>query len=173
MSSLTPLYMLNAVDLRRATKAGSSRKTIISKLVVPSIKFKTASHAPGGSVMDVNFNQPRIDAPEPRFSVKGVDTDAFDGMGEIDEWVMAGAYTDKTNGRVVPSRVLLTGAISSFEPDESDPTEFQGCAYGFTEVTRIEMTLDNKQLFMADLFAGELIINGKDHFAAISNALGA
>jgi hypothetical protein len=163
--------MLNAVDLRRATVAGSSRKTILKKLVIPSVKFVTSERTPGGGTMTVNYAQKRVQAMEPRFSVDGIDIDAFAGMGEIEQWTMAGAYTDKRTGRVVPGRLFLTGAITSFEPDESDPVEFQGCAYGFSEVISIEFLLDNKQLFKVD--DDELVVGGKDLNASVRAALGA
>ncbi|MBS8259720.1 MULTISPECIES: phage major tail tube protein [Alphaproteobacteria] len=168
-----PIYMLTAVDVRRAEEAGTSRATTISKLTIPAIKFANANHNPGGSVMAVDFTQPRIEALEPAFSVKGIDTDIFRGLGVRDRWVFAGAYRDKTNGLDVPARGVIEGAISEWEPDESDPSDFQGCNHVFREVTHFEFSLDGTELWYADFEERILRRNGVDLFEGVRRALGA
>lgn len=168
------LYMLTAVDVRRAEQAGSSRAVTISSLTLPGITFATASHNPGGGVMETNFALPRIEAPEPAFAAKGIDTDIFTGLGLTERWVFAGAYRDKTNnGRVVPGRAIIEGAITAWEPDESDPAEFQGCTHTFAEVTHYELTLDSQELFYVDFFERVIRRSGVDLFADERRALGA
>jgi len=166
------LYMLTAVDVRRAEKEGTSRATTISKLTIPPIKFMTAGHNPGGSVMATDFSLPRIEALEPKFMVKGLDTDIFGGLGERDRWVFAGAYKDKRTGLDVPGRAVIEGAITQWEPDESDPADFQGCNHSLTEVTHFELTLDGKELFYIDFWERILRRDGEDLFAGVRGALG-
>lgn len=167
------IYMLAAVDVRRAEKEGTSRATSISKLTIPPIKFATASHNPGGGVMATDFNLPRIEALEPKFMVKGLDTEVFGGLGEVDRWVFAGAYKDKKTGLPIPGRAVIEGAISQWEPDESDPADFQGCNHALTEVTHFELTLDGKELFYVDFWERILRRNGVDMFEGVRGALGA
>lgn len=170
---MQPLYLLTAVDVRRATQAGSSRATIIEKLTLPAIKFVTAEHNPGGGVMAVNYALPRIEAVEPAFAVKGFDTDIFNGFGLIDTWVFAGAVRDKKTNKGLPARAIIEGAITEWEPDEASPTEFLGCNHSIKEVTHYEFWLNGKELWYVD--AEERIIrrNGIDLFAEERQALGA
>ncbi|WP_394689059.1 phage major tail tube protein [Hoeflea sp.] len=167
------LYMLTAVDVRRAEVGGSSRATTIDKLTIPAINFMTAEHNPGGGVMSVNYALPRIEAPEPAFSVKGIDTDVFGGMGLRDKWTFAGAYRDKKTNRAVPARGVIEGAVTNWEPDESDPGEFQGCNHIFKEVTHFEFLLDGVELWYIDADERVMRRNGEDLFAADRLALGA
>lgn len=166
-------YVLQAVDVRRATEAGSSRAITISKLTLPAVKFITADHTPGGSVMTVDFTLPRIEALEPAFEAKGIDLEIFAGMGEVDRWTFAGAYREKRTGKVIPCRAIIEGAVVEWEPDDSDPTELQGCNYAFKEVTHYEFIMDGKELFYVDDWERVLRLNGQDRFAEIRNALGA
>ncbi|MBP1852111.1 phage major tail tube protein [Rhizobium halophytocola] len=169
------LYLLTAVDVRRATQSNTSRAMTISKLTMPGLKFATAEHNPGGGVMAVNFALPRIEAPEPAFSAKGIDTEIFTGMGETERWVFAGAYTRREpgGGSVVAARAVIEGAITSWEPDESDPAEFQGCTHTFANVTHYELTLDGTELFYVDAFERVLRVGGNDLYAGQRRALGA
>lgn len=170
---MQPLFMLTAVDVRRAEVAGSSRATTIAKLTIPPIRFVTASHNPGGGVMAVDYTLPRVQAIEPAFSVKGIDTDVFTGIGERDRWVLAGAYRDKKTNRAIPGRCIIEGAIAEWTPDESDPGEFQGCNHQFKEVTHFELALDGKELWYIDTEERIIRRNGVDLFAADRQALGA
>ncbi|SON55538.1 major tail tube protein [Hartmannibacter diazotrophicus] len=170
---MQPLYVLQAVDVRRATVAGSSRATTVQKLVIPPIKFMNANHNPGGGVMSVDFTLPRTEPIEPTFMVKGIDTDIFDGMGFADEWTFAGAFRDKQSGAMVPMRAVIKGAISEWEPDESDPADFIGCNHIFKEVTHFDLTMDGKELYYIDFWERVLRVSGNDLFADIRSALGA
>ena len=171
---MQPFYMLTAVDVRRATEPETSRATTISKLPIPSLSFATASHNPGGSVMAVDFTQPRLEAPEPKFEAKGIDIEIFRGMGQRERWVFAGAYVNKApgGGRPVPGRCIIEGAITGWEPDDSDPAEFQGCTHTFKEVTHIEFSIDGRELFYVDVFERVLRVDGADMFEDQRRALG-
>jgi len=168
-----PLYVLTAVDLRRAEQSGSSRATTIDKMTIPPIKFVTASHNPGGGAGAVDFTLPRIEALEPAMSVKGIDRDIFSGMGVTEKWTFAAAYRDKKTGVAVPARGIIQGAITEWEPDESDPEDFQGCSHTFKEVTHFELLFDGKELFYFDFWERELRRDGVDLFADDKQALGA
>ncbi len=172
---MQPFYQLTAVDVRRAEEAGTSRATIIDKVTVPGLTFVTSEHSPGGSVMAVKWVQPRLEAPEPKFSVKGLDLDVSRGMGVRDRWVFAGAYREKRpgGGGTVGARCIIEGAINAWEPDESDPAELQGCNHTFAEVTHLELILGGNELFYVDLFERVLRVNGVDLFEAERQALGA
>ena len=75
-----PLYVLEAVDVRRADEPDSSRAVTLSKLALPEIKRKTSGYAPGGGVGEVNFSFPQVDAIEPKFELKGFDPDMLRKM---------------------------------------------------------------------------------------------
>lgn len=171
---MQPLYQLTAVDVRRAEEAGTSRATTITKLALPGLTFAGADHTPGGGVMAVKFAQPRLDAIEPKFEVKGLDLDVFRGLGRPDKWIFAGAYREKKpgGGGTVGARAIIQGAISVWEPDESDPAAFQGCNHTITEVTHYELVLDGVELFYIDFFENVLRVNGVDMFADDRKALG-
>lgn len=171
---MQPLYQLTAVDVRRAEEAGTSRATTIAKLTLPAFTFAGAEHSPGGGVMAVKFSQPRLGVVEPKFEVKGLDLDVFRGLGVRDRWVFASAYKEQRpgGGTTVGARAVIEGAVSSWEPDESDPAEFQGCNHVFTDVTHYELTLGDRELFYVDFFERVLRVNGVDLFAAERQALG-
>lgn len=170
---MQPLYLLTAVDVRRATQAGTSRATTISKLTIPAIKIVTSEHNPGGGVMAVNFAQPRIEAVEPAFEVKGFDTDVFGGFGEVDRWVFAGSVRDKKTGKAQPARAVIEGAVTEWEPDEASPTDFVGCNHAIKEVTHYEFWLNGEELWYVDFWERVLRRKGVDLFAADRQALGA
>lgn len=172
MPKLLPYYVLAAVDMRRSKDPDDSRRFIINKLVIPTIKFKTISQSAGGAVMDVNHSIPNLEAPEPRFMVNGVDESMADQMGIIDEWTGAAAYINKNTGEAVPARCKIRGSITSWEPDEHTPGEFNGCNHSFTDVTRLELTIGDKRLFLVDQHTAELWTGETDHMAAINSALG-
>lgn len=172
---MQPLYLLTAVDVRRAEEAGSSRATTISKLAFPSIQFAGAEHNPGGGVLAVNFAQPRLQAMEPKFEAKGIDKDIFRGLGQSGRWTFAGAYREKKpgGGGTVAGRGIIEGAVTMWEPDESDPAAFQGCNHSFTEVTHFEFHLADVELFYVDFWERVCRVNGVDLFADERRALGA
>lgn len=170
---MQPLYLLTAVDVRRAEQAGSSRATTISKLTIPPVRFVTAGHSPGGGVMGVDYVQPRIEPLEPAFMVKGIDIEVFSGLGVRDRWTFAGAYRDKKTNRAIPARAIIEGAVVEWEPDESDPAEFQGCNHILREVTHFEFLLDSKELWYIDNDEREIRRNGIPLFADDRRALGA
>lgn len=172
---MQPLYMLTAVDVRRAEEAGSSRATTISKITIPALNFAAATHNPGGSVMSADFVLPRLETVEPKFEAKGIDTDIFRNFGERIRWTFAGAYQNKApgGGKPVAGRCIVEGAITGWEPDDSAPAEFQGCNHTFKEVTHIEFHLDGDELFYVDMFERVLRRNGVDLFADHRTALGA
>lgn len=168
------LYQLTAVDVRRATEAGTSRAITLNKLTMPGLTFAGADHNPGGGVLAVKFTMPRLEALEPKFDAKGLDTDIFRGMGMVDRWVFAGAYREKKagGGGVIGARAIIEGAVSVWEPDESDPAELQGCTHTFTDVTHYELTLGDKELFYVDFYERVLRFDGVDMFAEERRALG-
>lgn len=168
-----PLYLLTAVDLRRTSRPGISRANTAASLVIPALKFMTANHNPGGGVGEVEFTLPRIEALEPKFDGKGLDADLFSGMGRVDKWTFAGAYRDKKTNRAIKARGFIEGAIAEWEPDESDPSDFQGCSHMFKEVTHFEFILDDRELIYFDFYERLLRVDGVDEFAADRQALGA
>ena len=168
-----PLYILQAVEVRRANEQGTSSAIIISTLTLPPLTFATAEHNPGGGVMAVNFAMPRLEPLEPAFSVKGIDNDVFRGMGNPDRWVFAAAYKDRRTNRDVPVRGIIEAAVTGWEPDESDPADMQGCNYAFTEVTHYEFTMDGTEKVYFDFYERIARRNGEDLWAGIRNALGA
>ncbi len=170
---MQPLYMLSAVDVRRAEETGTSRATTISKLTIPPVKFITASHNPGGSVMAVDFALPRVEAIEPAMEIKGFDTDVFRDIGQTGRWVFAAACRDKKAGKMVPARAIIEGAIVEWTPDDASPEEFVGCNHAFKEVTHYEFTLNGVKLFYIDFWERVLRVNGVDAFEDVRRALGA
>jgi len=170
---MQPLYLLTAVDVRRATQTGTSRALTISKLVIPAIKFVNVNHSPGGGVMGVDYLQPRIEPLEPAMETKGFDTDVFTGFGERDSWVFAASMRNKKTNLPEPVRGVIEGAIAEWEPDEADPTEFVGCNHSFKEVTHFELHLNGKELWYIDNDERIIRRNGVDLFAADRLALGA
>ena len=171
---MQPFYQLTAVDVRRAEEAGTSRATTIDKLAMPGLTFAGADHTPGGGVLAVKFAMPRLDALEPKFGSKGLDLDVFRGLGRTDRWIFAGAYREKKpgGGSTVGSRAIIEGAISTWEPDESDPAAFQGCNHTFSEVTHYELVVNGVELFYIDFYENVLRVNGVDMFADDRRALG-
>ncbi|WP_024900049.1 phage major tail tube protein [Brucella rhizosphaerae] len=167
------LYMMVAVDARRAEEAGTSRANTISKLTIPPLKFFTANHNPGGGIMSADFAMPRIEAPEPAMEIKGFDTDVFRDLGEVSRWVFAGAVKDKKTGKTVPSRAIIEGAIVEWTPDEGSPEDFVGCNHAFKEVTHYEFHLNGEELFYVDFWERVLRTGGKDIFSDVRRALGA
>lgn len=170
---MQPLYVLSAVDLRRATEAGSSRLTTVQKLAFPSPKLVTVSHSAGGGVGAVNYALPRTEAPEPKAQIGGPDADLFRGFGEVAAWTFAASYIDQATGLAVPARGVFRGAISTFEPEETDPESMQTCNYMWANVTEFGFTLGETELFYINHQTAELRFHGNDLMARHRRALGA
>lgn len=151
-----PLLLLQAVDLRRADETSPDSKIIIKSLAFPSITFVSTEHNPGGGIGAAGFLQPRIEMLEPKFDAGGVDTDIFRGMGTRQKWVFAAAYRDTTTNKSLPGRGVIEAAVSGWEPDASDPTEFQGCSHSFAECVHFEFAIDGRGHFYYDFFEREL-----------------
>lgn len=173
---MQPLYILEAVDVRRADQPDSSRALTLAKMGIPSIKRLNAEHNPGGGVGKVNFVFPQIEPIEPKFELKGFDTDIIGSLGFAagtqDKWVFAGAVRDKRSGRSIPARAIIQGVIAEWEPDEFSPGEFVGCNHMLHEVTHYEFHLDNQELWYWDFYEREGRSGGVSWFAAIRQALG-
>lgn len=169
---MQPLYMLTAVDVRRAEVAGDSRATTIVKITLPPITFATASHNPGGGVGAVDFVLPRIEAVEPAFEAKGIDPSVFGVFGTRDKWTFAGALKDKKDGADIPARAIIEGAIQEWTPDDSAPDEFMGCNHAIKEVTHYELSVNGVELWYFDFWERVMRRNGVDHFAGVRTALG-
>lgn len=173
---MQPLYVLEAVDVRRADQPDSSRALTISKLGLPAIKRMNAEHNPGGGVGKVNFVFPQIEQVEPKFELKGIDVDIIRSMGlaagQQDKWIFAGAYRDKRTGRVLAGRAIIRGVVSEWEPDEQAAGEFFGCNYMLQEVTHYELTLDGQELWYWDWYEREGRGGGQSWFSDVRAALG-
>ncbi|MDQ0314859.1 phage major tail tube protein [Amorphus orientalis] len=170
---MKPLYLLTAVDVRRAEVAGDTRKTTIVKMVIPAITFMTASHNPGGGHGAVDFLLPRINAVEPSFEAKGFDRSVFGVLGKPEKWTFAGALRDKKTGADIPARAVIEGAIAEWTPDDTSPEEFLGCNHAIKEVTHYEFSIDGEELWYWDFWESELRTKGQSYTEGIRGALGA
>jgi phage tail tube protein FII len=166
------IYLLTAVDARLADEPETSRAHSITKIALPAMELAKATHNPGGSVMEVEHVLPRVGPVEPKFEVKGIDTGVFGSFGQVKRWTFAGAYRSQRTGVDVAARCTIEGAVQSWEADESDPTEFQGCTHKFANVVHCSFVLDGKELFYVDQYEKVLRFNGVDHFLGVRNALG-
>jgi uncharacterized protein len=173
---MQPLYLLEAVDVRRADQPDSSRALTVSKLALPAIKFMTAEHKPGGGVGAVSFVLPQIEAVEPKFELKGFDADILANIGLLDgtqnKWVFAGAVREKRTGRVLPARAVIEGIVAEWEPEEHSAGEFVGCNHVLHEVTHYEFQFDGRELWYWDFWERIARRGGNDRYAAIRTALG-
>ncbi len=162
--------VLHSVDVRRAEVSGSGRATIISKMVIPSIKFKTTTRSAGGGVMDIDYMQPRLQPIECGLMVHGIDTDLMPGMR--DRWTFAGALRNVKTGASVALRCEIEGAIVEWSPDEADPAQFNGCNHSIKEVIHFELSLDGQEIWYVDELEGEIRSKGVSLTAADRRALG-
>lgn len=169
---MQPLYVLSAVDLRRADESGSSRATTLQKLTFAAPKLITVSHSPGGGVLAVNHALPRAEAPEPKAQLVGVDVDLFRGFGQVANWTFASAYIDQDTGLDVGARGVIRAAIVQYEPDESDPESIQNCNFSFQNVTEFGFTLGKHELFYINSRTREMRFKGFDRMASVRGALG-
>lgn len=177
MAVRQPIYVFEAVDVRRADEPDSSRARTIEKLVLPSIKRKTVEFTAGGGIGTVNHVLPQIDAPEPAFAVKGLDVDVLTrfgfGAGSHDKWVFSGAVRNKSaGGRMLAFRAIIQGIVAEWAPDEFSAGEFLGCNHTIHEVTHYELILDGRELWYWDEEELEARSGGVSWFAEIRNALG-
>ncbi|MEP3049410.1 MAG: phage major tail tube protein [Roseibium sp.] len=170
---MQPLYILQAVDVRRADVEGTSRATTIAKMTIPKIEFASATHNPGGGVMEVDYTLPRIKALEPAFMAKGLDVEIFGELGAKGKWNFACAYRDTKTGKDVGMRGVIEGVPHLWEPDESDPEDFQGCNHVFKEVTHFELVLGDEELWYIDAEEREIRRKGKSLTEDVRGALGA
>lgn len=172
-----PQFVVEAVDVRRATATGNDRTLTIQKVVFPEIKQKQTAFAPGGGVGEVNHRLPQIEPLSPKFEVKGIDQDVlrqFGFAGGIaDKWTFAAAVREKGTSRLLPLRATIQGVISTWTPDEHSTGDLHGCNYEMIEVVYYEYTLDGETLFLWDYYNRIYKTNGVDVFADIRNALGA
>jgi len=169
---MQPLYMLQGVDLRRSNAESGSRATTIAKFTIPAIEFITASHNPGGGVIGVDHVAPRIKPLEPAVMVNGIDVELVGKLGVKEAWVFAAAYRDKTNGQDIAWRGTIEGVLTQWEPDESDPEEFQGCNHVFKEVTHFDISFNGKELWYIDADELEIRRDGQSLTEGYRGALG-
>ena len=173
---MQPLYILEAVDVRRADQAQSSRALTISKMAIPAIKRVKAEHKPGGGVGNVQFTFPMIEAVEPKFELKGFDPDIIGNFGfaagTADKWTFAGAVRDKRSGRAIPARAVIQGIISEWEPTEFSPGEVAGVNHVINEVTHYEFWLDSTELWYWDFWERAGRSGGTSWFSDVVTALG-
>lgn len=171
-----PLYVLEAVDVRRADEPDSSRAITLNKLAIPEIKRKTGAYAPGGGVGEVNWTFPQVDPIEPKFELKGFDPDILRKMGfaagSYDKWVFAGAVRNKQGGGLMPARAIIQGVIATWSPDEFSVGEMFGCNHELQEVTHYEFHLDGEELWYWDFYEREGRSGGVSWFGDIRTALG-
>lgn len=176
MAVKLPIYVFEAVDVRRADEPDTSRARTINRLALPGIVRKKIEFTPGGGIGTVNHTLPMIDAPQPKFSVKGLDLDVLTrfgfAAGAHDKWLFSGAVRDKRAGKVLPFRALIEGIVSEWTPDEFTAGEFLGCDHAIDEVTHYELTLDGKELFYWDEDELEGRSGGVSWTADVRNALG-
>jgi P2 family phage contractile tail tube protein len=174
---MQPLYILEAVDVRRADQAGSSRALTISKMAIPAIKRVKAEHKPGGGVGNVQFTFPQIEAIEPKFELKGFDPDIIGNLGfasgVADKWVFAGACRDRRTGRSLPARAVIQGIVAEWEPTEWSVGEVSGVNHVIQEVTYYEFTLDGVELWHWDFWGRVGRSGGRSWFGDVVTALGA
>ncbi|MCB8835926.1 hypothetical protein [Aurantimonas sp. VKM B-3413] len=158
-----PLLLLQAVDLRRADETGDDSKIIIKSLVFPPVTFVSAEHNPGGGVGAVGFLQPRIEMLEPKFDAGGIDSDIFRGMGLRQKWIFSAAFRNTFTNKALSGRGIIEAAVSGWEPDATDPTEFQGCSHSFAECVHFEFKIDGRGHFYYDFFERTLrTLDGAD-----------
>ena len=151
-----PLFINDKIDLRRKDDPDKSRVNILTKLYMPGIKYTTASHNPGGGVGAVEFVKPRIEAPEPKAELKGLDTDLMGLLGQPIAWTFASSFRKLPENKWVSCRGEIHGALTEWEPDEMSAEDLMGCNLVWKEVTRLEVTLDGKELLYWDWWEGEL-----------------
>ena len=170
---MQPVYVLTDVDIRRAKEAGTSTRLTLTKLVFPHPKLVTLPHTPGGGAINVNYSIPRTEAPEPKAEYAGPNLDLFRKFGQVLEWTFAGVYLDTETGSPMPARGTFRGAISSFEPAETDPQQMQSCNYSWASVDEFGFTVGDEELFFISQRLDVMRFKGEDLRADFRRALGA
>jgi P2 family phage contractile tail tube protein len=170
-------YIMEAIDVRRATQPDSSRRRIIKSMALPALTRVTAEMMSGGSIAKLNLSFPQIEALEPKFSTFGPDLDVLKNFGltpgnAMDRWVFAGSMRIRKSQDPVPVRATIEGVVNAWEPDENTPTELMGCNHTLAEVTHYELVIDGVEMFYFDDDENEARSNGKSWFAATRRALG-
>lgn len=173
-------YVLEMVDVRRATQSGNQRGWTLNKMVLPPITHKTISHTPGGGIGQLDIRLPQIEPIEPKFEVKGIDEDvirqmarqASGGGGDTDKWTFAGAFRDKRTGKEIPCRAVIEGVICAWQPDEHEAGNYFGCNYEMKEVSHYEFIFNGVELWYWDFWERVNRSGGFDAVQGLRNALG-
>lgn len=170
-------YIMEAIDVRRATQPDSSRRRIIKSMALPALTRVTAEMMAGGSIAKLNLSYPQIEALEPKFATHGPDLDVLKNFGlvpgnPLDRWVFAGSMRIRKSQDPVSVRATIEGVVNAWEPDENSPAELMGCNHTFAEVTHYELIINGEELFYFDDDENEARSNGKSWFAATRRALG-
>lgn len=169
-------YIMEAIDVRRATQPDSSRRKIIKTMALPALTRMTAEMMAGGSIGKMNLSYPQIEALEPKFATFGPDLDILRNFGlaagsPMDRWVFAGSMRVRKGG-VVPARAIIEGVVNTWEPDENTPGELMGCNHTLAEVSHYELIIDGEELFYFDDDENVARSGGVDWFAPTRRALG-
>ncbi|MDO9428456.1 MAG: phage major tail tube protein [Methylobacterium sp.] len=170
-------YIMEAIDVRRATQPDSSRRRIIKTMALPALTRITAELMAGGSIGNINLSYPQIEALEPKFATHGPDLDVLSNFGltpgnEMDRWVFAGSMRIRRSAAPVPARAIIEGVVNSWEPDENTPGELMGCNHTLAEVTHYELIIDGKEYIYFDDDENVARSGGVDWFAGTRRALG-
>nr|USU32886.1 phage major tail tube protein [Methylobacterium sp. OTU13CASTA1] len=170
-------YIMEAIDVRRATQPDSSRRRIIKTMALPALTRITAELMAGGSIGKLNLSFPQIEALEPKFATHGPDLDVLRNFGltpgnAMDRWVFAGSMRIRRSAAPVPARAIIEGVVNSWEPDENTPGELMGCNHTLAEVTHYELTIDGEEYIYFDDDENVARSGGVDWFAPTRRALG-
>lgn len=171
------ILIIEEIDVRRADDPDDTRVLTITKMGIPKLTRKNAEHTPGGGVGTVNFVLPMLDAFEPAFSTKGLDTDTLAkfglAAGQADKWTFAATVRNTRLNKVVPLRCTIRGIVSEWSPGENTPGDLADCDLSIKEVTYVDLYIDSKELFAWGFYERIGRSGGVDWFAQYKTALGA
>ncbi|WP_137136610.1 phage major tail tube protein [Rhizobium sp. FKY42] len=161
--------IMTMVDFRPSTAAEDSRSTILQKVVLGALKYKTVPHSSGGGVLDVEFFFPKLEAIQLGIMVNGFDKDLMPGLQG--SWTFAAAMRNN-KGKRVSVRMDVEGVITEWTPDDAAPGDFKGCNSSIKQIEHLELHVDGEEWFYADNREGIIRVNGVDITAEDRAAIG-
>lgn len=171
-----PILIMEEVDVRRTSDPEDGRPLTITKFGLPKPVRKRADHTPGGGVGTKQYLLPMLDAFEPTFSVKGIDTDTLDKFGFTagthDTWTFAATIRNKANNKLLPFRCYIRGIIADWSPNDHTPGELIDCDHTIAEVGMVRYELDGVMKFHWDFDARIFNPGTGDIMAEYRTALG-
>ncbi len=155
---------------------GASKHLQIQGVTLPTLEEKTASHAAGGAIGEIEIGGLGLSALTLGFSLGGYDpqTMAQFGLGgaTVRPYTIFGTIRDKAAGDLIKLKAVAWGRLTKLEKSEFKQGDLATQTHEIKEIIRYHVLWGDKEMYAYDWAASIWRVNGVDHFARQRAILG-